>query len=254
MICLVRLARTGNKPPASEYENAILPDRLPVPVHFCVPEYYHAMTPTPHLDQSQLQLRAEIASRAARMIAQDGAEVEAAKRKAARQVLGDDRMRPNVLPDNLEIEDAVRQYQTLFQGASQPARLAELRELAAQVMEQLQAFRPYLTGAVLFGTAGEHDDIHLQLFADSAKDVIMFLLDRDVPIDIGEAPHFKGGRHDPVETVSFHWRKQQVHAELYEMNDLRGALKPRADGSAQRADLAAVRALLGRSDPDHPTL
>lgn len=189
-------------------------------------------------------LRAEIAARAARMIAQDGADYDSAKRKAARQVLGDDQPRPNLLPDNLEIEDEVRKYQALFQGATQPAILRGLRELALQVMEQLEQFRPYLTGAVLNGTAGEHDDIHLQLFADSAKDVIMFLLDRDVNIDISETPHFKGGRHDPVETVSFHWRKQQVHAELYEMNDLRGALKPRADGSPHRADIDAVRALL----------
>lgn len=189
-------------------------------------------------------LRAEIAARAARMIAQDGADYDSAKRKAARQVLGDDQPRPNLLPDNLEIEDEVRKYQALFQAGTQPARLRELRELALQVMEQLEQFRPYLTGAVLNGTAGEHDDIHLQLFADSAKDVIMFLLDRDVNIDISETPHFKGGRHDPVETVSFHWRKQQVHAELYEMNDLRGALKPRADGSPHRADIDAVRALL----------
>ena len=35
-----------------------------------------------------------------------------------------------------------------------------------------------------------------------------------------------------------------VHAELYEMNDLRGALKPRADGRLQRADAATVRALM----------
>jgi hypothetical protein len=189
-------------------------------------------------------LRAEIAARAARMIAQDGADYDAAKRKAARQLLGEDQPRPNLLPDNLAIEDEVRKYQALFQGDTQPARLRELRELALQVMEQLEQFRPYLTGAVLNGTAGEHDDIHLQLFADSAKDVIMFLLDRDVNIDISETPHFKGGRHDPVETVSFHWRKQQVHAELYEMNDLRGALKPRADGSPHRADIDAVRALL----------
>ena len=189
-------------------------------------------------------LRAEIAARAARMIAQDGADYDSAKRKAARQVIGDDQPRPNVLPDNLEIEDEVRKYQALFQGATQPGILRELRELALQVMEQLEQFRPYLTGAVLNGTAGEHDDIHLLLFADSAKDVIMFLLDRDVNIDISETPHFKGGRHDPVETVSFHWRKQQVHAELYEMNDLRGALKPRADGSPHRVDIDAVRALL----------
>ena len=195
-------------------------------------------------------LRAEIAARAARMIAEDGADYAGAKRRALRLVLGDAQPASNLLPDNAEIEEEVRRYQALFQADSQPAQLHALRVLAAEVMQQLEQFRPYLTGAVLNGTAGAHDDIHLQLFADSAKDVIMFLLDRDVNFDVGETPHFKGARHDPVETLSFYWRKQQVHAELYEMNDLRGALKPRPDGRPQRADLTAVRALLAATaDP-----
>ncbi|WP_426114971.1 hypothetical protein [Massilia sp. PWRC2] len=199
--------------------------------------------PTPHPDHGQL--RTEIAVRAARLIAEDGADYDLARKKAARQVTGVDASVPNLLPDRLEIEAQVRKYQALFQADSQPVRLMQLRQLAAEVMERLLPFRPYLTGAVLHGTAGIHDDIHLQLFADSSKDVLMFLLDRDIALDIGAAPHFKGSRYDDVETVSFYWRKQQVHAELYELNDLKGALKPRADGSAHRADLTAVRALLG---------
>ena len=194
-------------------------------------------------------LRAAIAARAARMVAEDGAEYGTAKRKALRLVLGEDQAPAKLLPDNAEIEEEVRKYQALFLGESQPARLRALRVVAVEVMQQLEQFRPYLTGAALNGTAGEHNDVHLQLFADSAKDVIMFLLDRDVQIDISATPHFKGARHDPVETVSFHWRRQQVHAELYEMNDLRGALKPRADGRPQRADINAVRAMLADADP-----
>lgn len=198
-------------------------------------------------------LRAEIAATAARMVAEDGADYAGAKRRALRQVLGDAQPASNLLPDNAEIEEEVRKYQALFQADSQPAQLRALRVLAVEVMQQLAPFRPYLTGAVLNGTAGVHDDLHLQLFADSAKDVIMFLLDRDVSFEVAETPHFKGARHDPVETLSFHWRKQQVHAELYEMNDLRGALKPRPDGRPQRADLAAVRALLAATDdPQEP--
>lgn len=204
------------------------------------------MMATPNHDLALL--RAEIAARAARLIAEDGADYATAKRKAMRLVLGEDQAPPNLLPDNAEIEDEVRKYQALFLGDTQPARLRALRVVALEVMQQLEQFRPYLTGAALNGTAGEHNDVHLQLFADSAKDVIIFLLDRDVHIDISETPHFKGARHDPVETVSFFWRKQQVHAELYEMNDLRGALKPRADGRPQRADINAVRAMLADTD------
>jgi hypothetical protein len=190
------------------------------------------------------QLRARIAATAARMIAQDGADYATAKAKAARQVLGVDRPAPNHLPDNTQVEDEVRRYQSLFQGPAQAARLQHLRGAALEVMDALAEFRPYLTGAVLNGTAGEHDSIHLQLFADSAKEVQIWLLNRNVEIDISETPHFKGGRHDPVETVSFMWHKESVHAELYDMNDLRGALKPRADGRLQRIDATGLRALM----------
>jgi hypothetical protein len=200
------------------------------------------MMPTPNDDLQQV--RARIAATAARMIAQDGADYATAKAKAARQVLGVDRPSPNYLPDNIQVEDEVRRYQSLFGGAAQSERLHHLRTRALEVMEQLADFRPYLTGAVLNGTAGEHDDIHLQLFADSAKEVEIYLLGRNVDIDISETPHFKGGRHDPVETVSFLWKRETVHAELYDMNDLRGALKPRADGRLQRIDANGLRTLI----------
>ncbi|MDQ1829685.1 hypothetical protein [Massilia scottii] len=215
------------------------------------------MMPTPIDDLSLL--RAEIAAVAARMIAQDGADYASAKRKAALQVLGEraDAARAyaaNLLPDNAQIEDAVRDYQALFLADTQPARLLALRQAALQVMDALAEFSPYLTGAVLNGTAGEHDDIELQLFADSAKEVQMYLLNRNVTIDISETPHFKGARYDPVETVSFLWHGEGVHAELYEKHDLRGALKPRADGRLQRADAATVRSMMTPpTSPQDPT-
>src|SRR4051794_18858521 len=111
-------------------------------------------------------LRAEIAAAAARMIAEDGADYGTAKRKAAKQILGNAKIRGDIMPDNAQIEEEVRQYHELFFANTQPARLQHLRKLALQLMEELAAFSPYLTGAVLNGTAGEHSDIHLQLFAD----------------------------------------------------------------------------------------
>lgn len=219
---------------------------LPEPLSFSVQEYDPFMMP--NLNNDLLQLRNEIALVAARMVAQDGADLDTARRKAARQVLGVTPPKPNMMPDDAQVEDEVRKYLALFGGAAHTERLTHLRATALQVMEALADFNPYLTGAVLNGTAGEHDDIHLQLFADSAKEVEIYLLNRNVNIDISETPHFKGGRHAPVETVSFPWMKETVHAELYEYQDMRGALKPRADGRPQRIDIAGLRALIATGD------
>jgi hypothetical protein len=205
----------------------------------------------PSFDEAQL-LRAEIAAAAARLIAQDGADYLTAKRKAARQILGDAQASEQLLPDNAQIENEVRLYHTLFNADTQPAHLFRLRTVAVQLMLELQRFHPYLTGAVLNGTAGPHDDIHLQLFADSAKEVEIYLLNKNLNLDISESPHFKGPRFEPVETVSFLWQQEGVHAALYELHDLRGALKAR-DGKPLRADLNAVRALLISSTHDDPS-
>ncbi len=202
-----------------------------------------------HFDDEP-QLRASIAAAAARMIAQDGADYSSAKRKAARQILGSSRS--CTLPDNAQIEQEVRLYQALFHSDTQPARLLHLRRLALQAMQALAQFHPMLTGAVLNGSAGAHCDIHLQLFADSAKDVELFLLDKNIPLALSETPHFKGLRHAPVETVSFPWQQETVHAALYQTDDLRGALKTKAGAAALRIDSAALQALLNDHTDNTP--
>lgn len=200
-----------------------------------------AMTPE-YFSEAEM-LRAEIAAAAARMIAEDGADYASAKRKAAKNILGDSRARTAILPDNAQIEEEVRIYNSLFLNESQPARLLHLRKLALQLMEGLERFNPFLTGAVLNGTAGDHSDIHLQLFVDSAKDVEIELLNRNIQFEVSETSHFKG-HGKPVETLSFMFRNEAVHLALYEHDDVRGALKTKAGARQERADIDAVRALL----------
>ena len=200
----------------------------------------------PYSSDSDL-LRSEIAALAARMIAEDGADYGSAKRKAAKQILGNAKVRSDILPDNAQVEDEVRIYNELFFSDTQPARLLHLRRTAAMLMLDLQAFAPHLTGAVLNGTASEQSDIHLQLFADSAKDVEIFLLNKNMPFEVSETPHFKGRAHEPVETVSFMWHDEGVHLHLYQTDDMRGAMRGNS-GRMERADLRTVQQLISESE------
>ncbi len=196
-------------------------------------------------------LRGEIAIAAARLIAEDGLDYGSAKRKAAKLILGGARASGNYLPDNQQIEDEVRIYNSLFFADTQPARLAHLRQLALRIMEQLAQFQPFLTGAVLNGTAGEHSDIHLHLFADSAKDVEIYLLNQNIDFSVSESADFKG--RDPVEVASFVWHNEGVHLTLFERDDVRGALKEKVHGRAMRADAVALRQLIaGQAGADLP--
>ena len=119
---------------------------------------------------------------------------ELAKRKAAER-LGAARTR--ALPGNDEIEEALRAHQRLFRSHVQPRRLRELRLLARDLMAELETFAPKLAGPVLAGSADEHSELTLHLFADSVEEVAMYLMDREVPYRPGE----RRLRFSPDETV-----------------------------------------------------
>ena len=98
------------------------------------------------------QLRMLLAQECARLLAEEGvADFRTAKRKAALRLAVTDK---GLLPDNREIEQALLDYQRLFQADSQSRRLRELREAALEAMRFLARFRPKLVGPVLSGTAG----------------------------------------------------------------------------------------------------
>ncbi|SAL18892.1 UDP-N-acetylmuramate--alanine ligase [Caballeronia terrestris] len=203
-----------------------------------------------HFDPQRV--REEIAIAAARMIAEDGLDYSTAKRKAAKQVVGETKVGGEWLPDNDQIEEEIREYQSLFQSDTQPVVLRRMREVALDWMLRLEQFSPYLTGAVLNGTAGEHSDIHLQCFCDNPKEVAIYLLNANVQYDVSETRHFAGRGY--VETLSFLNRPTRaeepmgIHIALYDTNDLRGAVRADGRGRQARANASAVRALLGPSD------
>jgi hypothetical protein len=184
-------------------------------------------------------LRAEIAALAARMIAEDGADYGSAKRRAAKQLLGNQKIKGDILPDNSQVELEVREYNALFFGDSQPQRLLHLRKLAVELMQKLERFNPYLVGAVLNGTASKHSDIHLHLYTDNSKEVAIFLLNLDIQYEVSESLN---KRREAMETLSFMFQNEGVYLLIHNHDDLRAS--PRAD----RANLAAVMQLIEQSD------
>ena len=196
-----------------------------------------------HYPSDGEHLRMEIAMAAARMIAEDGTDYATAKRKAAKLILGNNKTPGDVMPDNAQVEAEVREYQALFMGDEQPARLKALRLLALELMQILERFHPRLVGAVVNGTAGEHTDIHIQLFPESSKDVAVFLLNQGLNYDVSEANHFlHAGRS--LEILSLLWKGEAVHLTLYEQDDQRQIAKSAGNRKIEKADLNAVRALI----------
>lgn len=187
-------------------------------------------------------LRGEIALTAARLIAEEGATYEMAKKKALIQIAGNKRINGDLLPSNQEIEEEVRIYHSLFMADTQPARLLYLRKIALQMMNELAQFKPYITGAVLNGTAGEHSDIHLQLFADSAKEVEMFLLNKNIDISVTEGESYRQ-KAQAAETIHFYHANEIFHLAVYHPDDMRKMVKA-ADTQAEKADMNELKRLM----------
>jgi hypothetical protein len=191
-------------------------------------------------------LKTEIAATAARMVVEEGLEYGPAKRRAVRQLGLPAR---TSLPDNDLVEDSVREYIELFCADTQPAELEALRRLAVAWMERLEAFRPYLGGAVWHGSATRLSDIYLQLFCDDPKSAEIALIDHGVDYDVRTVTGFKGESVDALSLSSLSPELGEpigVHLLIYDHDDVRGALKLDGKGRSPRGDLRAVRALLGQ--------
>jgi hypothetical protein len=195
----------------------------------------------------QQNMRARIAAVAARIMAEDGIEdFSTAKRKAARQLGAGD---THSLPNNDEIETELRVYQSLYQGEEQRERLRYLRSQALAAMEQLADFKPYLTGPVLNGTAGRYADIDLQVFADSGKELEIFLLNRNIPYETSESRYYSGDQARAVSVLSLDWCGTPVRVAVHWPDDERRSVKTSPLGrSLERAGLDAVRSLVANNE------
>lgn len=190
--------------------------------------------------------RARIAAAAARIMAEDGIDDFAlAKRKAAKQIGA---QQGQALPGNDEIEAELRAYRELYQAEEHPALAAELLRAALEAMKALQAFRPYLTGAVLAGLAGPYAEIEIQLFPESAKEIEVFLLEHNLPFSTREVRRFSGPRGRPVGVFELSWDGVPLKLFVFDPRDERVTVKTSQAGRPlDRAGLPEVEALVTTS-------
>lgn len=193
------------------------------------------------------QVRRLIAEHAARLMAEEGfTSYFAAKQKAAER-LGVSSTRN--LPNNREIEDALIDYQRLFQGPEQTGRLQRLRRTAVSAMRFLDRFKPRLVGPVLSGTAAEHTMVSLHLFCDTPEEVGLFLLEQDIPYELAER-RLRVNPSTFAAYPSFQFAADDADIELivFSSKEIRQAPCSPVDGRPmRRATLTEVESLLAES-------
>ncbi|HSR01255.1 MAG TPA: hypothetical protein VLM20_00500, partial [Methylophilaceae bacterium] len=153
-----------------------------------------------------------------------------------------------------EIEEEVRLYHQLFNADDQPNELRLLREAALATMQLFERFNPFLTGSVLDGSAGKNAQTDIYLFADSAKDVEIFLLSKNIPFETSENTYRLSNRPSkekkdkvrktvPVFTLETAYGLQKL--SVFNFDDMRIATKKPSDGSnASKASISDLQQLI----------
>jgi predicted nucleotidyltransferase len=179
------------------------------------------------------EVRRAIAVEAARIMCEHGVEdYLLAKRKAAERLGVVD---ASSLPRNTEIEAAVIEHQRLFGADTHSRTLAELRRAALRAMELLREFEPRLVGPVLAGTATEHADVDLHVFADTPETVVLKLMDWQIRHEVAERRlRMDTERWVSYPVVRFHAGERVIDATVFPTDGIRQAPYSPVDGRPMR--------------------
>lgn len=189
-------------------------------------------------------VRRALAQEAARIMAQHGIhDFLTAKRKAAERLGVTDF---SALPRNVEIEAALVEYQRLFDADTHTQTLQSQRRAALHAMHWLCQFQPRLVGPVLSGTATEHTDIQLHLFADCAENVTLQLMERGVAHEItARRVRLDADRIKAFPGLRFEMADRRIEVTVFPADGIRQAPVSPVDGKPmRRADTAELEALL----------
>ena len=106
-------------------------------------------------------------------------------------------------------------------------------------MRWLAAFKPYLTGSVLSGTAGIHSNINLELYTDNAKEVEWFLIGQNQAYKISDKRMTLAGQIRSIPVLSLSRDDTEIDIVVFSENDLRNGGKP-----SERLNAEKLEALL----------
>lgn len=199
-------------------------------------------------NKSDLQMRQRLAQEAARVLLESGSrDFALAKRKAAEHLAAHDTRN---LPTNIEIEEALAEYQRLFRSEDQPAVLRKLREIAYEAMQFFAEFNPRLVGPVLSGTADTNTTISLHVFSDTFENVSLLLINNNIPFE-NQDKRLRIGQdnYDTYPAITFFAEGQQIEIVVFSKKHF--GVKPISpvDGKPmQRANLTEVEMLLNSID------
>jgi predicted component of type VI protein secretion system len=199
---------------------------------------------------SHSNVRHSVAVEAARMLyTREFKEYFQAKREAAR------RQSTTVLPTNSEIHQQLLLLADKLEGGDRQRRLTDMRRVALEVMNLLEAFEPRLIGSTWTGHIRQGSDIDLNLYGDSLDAVMAALENALIPFDVERVNSRKQGHEREFLHLHVHHPSGlAVEITLYDPDELRvHPICSITGGPMARGTLPQLRSLLAE-EPREATL
>jgi len=156
-----------------------------------------------------------IANEAARLLYEEGyRDYFLAKQKAAQRLgcMTDKSSQPT----NKEIHQALLHRCQTLSTEKEDLHLLEMRQVAIEAMEFLQAYSPVLAGAVMDGAAGIYTPVMIHLFAPTAEEVMFFMGDNQIPFQTDEKRVQIRGQHVGYPLLRFFADDFEVELVIFE--------------------------------------
>ena len=123
-----------------------------------------------------------VARRVAEVIMEEGITDYLFAKKKAAKYLG--LLASENLPSNQEIDNALKEYQSIFQEKVDSEVLDKIKKEALNIMGIFKDFNPHLIGQLLEGLIPKFPKVQINLFTDNLKEVEYILLNNNIAFDI----------------------------------------------------------------------
>lgn len=189
------------------------------------------------------QMRQRLAQEAARIMLESGLQdFQYAKQKAAEHLKTSG---THNLPNNIEIEQAIEEYQRLYKANSQPEHLRHLRKTALEAMQFFKDYSPRLVGSVISGTADEHSPVYLHLFSDNLETIAMQLIDHKIPYElINKRIHWRNDEYETITAYKFYVGDIRIEALVFNNKQRQAPLSPVDGRPYKRLNIKQLQMLL----------
>ena len=125
-----------------------------------------------------------IAHKAAEIIMEEGVTDYLFAKKKAAKYLGC--LNNQALPSNKLIDEAIKEYQSIYLDEASPELLRKIKNEALVIMNIFKDFNPHLSGNLLDGVVPRYPKIQINLFSNNLKEIEYILFNKNISFEFNE--------------------------------------------------------------------